>query len=386
MIKVLKQTGVYYNESASKKHQGKPDRCYYITYKTPNRKLVWEKVGWASEGYTPQMAAVVRGEKLREIRHGDYLPKTSKNKLTMKEAWKSYDKWLTTGKKNPEDDRSRYKAHIETKFGDKPLSAITTNDLEKFKTSLLEKEIETPSGKKRNLSPATVKHVLVLIRQIYNKAATWDLWKGVNPIKGVKLPTLSNRREKFLTHQEADILLTKLEKVSRQLWEMSLMGLHTGMRAGEICALRWGDVDFDNGMINIPDSKSGRPRHVFMTEMVKKILDEKEQTKPGELVFQARGGGKIQDISKAFFRAVEELGFNEGIDDRRRRVTFHTLRHTFASWLAIQGTPIIEIKELLGHQTLVMTERYAHLIPDQKRAAVQNMAKAFSESQQSSPD
>ena len=164
---------------------------------------------------------------------------------------------------------------------------------------------------------------------------------------------------------------------------MSLMGLHTGMRAGEICALRWGDVDFDNGMINIPDSKSGRPRHVFMTDMVKKILDEKEQTNAGELVFQARGGGKVKDISKAFFRAVEELGFNEGIDDRRRRVTFHTLRHTFASWLAIQSTPIIEIKELLGHQTLVMTERYAHLIPDQKRAAVQNMAKAFSESQQS---
>ena len=59
----------------------------------------------------------------------------------MKEAWKAYDKWLKTGKKHPEDDRSRYKAHIETKFGDTPLSAITTNDLEKFKTSLARKGI-----------------------------------------------------------------------------------------------------------------------------------------------------------------------------------------------------------------------------------------------------
>lgn len=59
------------------------------------------KVGWLSEGYTPQMAAVVRGEKLREIRHGDYLPKTSKNRLTMKEAWKAYDKWLAPGKSIP---------------------------------------------------------------------------------------------------------------------------------------------------------------------------------------------------------------------------------------------------------------------------------------------
>jgi integrase len=383
MVKVQKHTGVYYNESASKKHQGKPDRCYYITYKSPIGKLVWEKAGWASEGYTPQMAAVVRGEKLREIRHGIYLPKASKNRLTMKEAWKAYDRWLKTGKKHPEDDRSRYKAHIEPRFGDTPLAAITTHDLELFKTSLSEKEYETPSGKKRKLSPATIKHVLVLVRQIFNKAVTWGLWKGLNPIKGVKLPTLSNRRERFLNHQEAGILLKKLKKVSRQLWEMSLLGLHTGMRAGEICALRWGNVDFDNGIINIPDSKSGRPRHVFMTDMVKKILDEKEKAKAGDLVFQARGGGEIKDISKAFFRAVEELGFNEGIDDRRNKVTFHTLRHTFASWLAIQGTPIIQIKELLGHQTLVMTERYAHLIPDQKKAAVQNMAKAFSESQKS---
>ena len=380
MIKVSKHTGVYYNESATKKHQGKPDRCFYVTYKDPSKKLVWHKVGWISEGYTPQMAAVVRGEKLREIRHGDYLPSRHKNRLTMKEAWKAYDKWLGTGKKHPEDDRSRYKAHIEPKFGDKPLSAITTHDLEALKASLLEKEIETPSGKKRKLSPATVKHVLVLIRQIYYKMIAWGLWKGENPIKGVKLPRLSNSRDRFLTYQEAGILLDKLKKVSQQLWEISLVGLHTGMRASEIFAFRWGDADFANMMINIPDSKSGRPRHVPMTDEVKNMLAEKEQTNAGDFVFQARGGGIITDISKAFFRAVEDLGFNEGIDDRRHRVTFHTLRHTYASWLAIQGTPIIQIKELLGHQTLVMTERYAHLIPDQKKTAVQNMAKTFSES------
>ncbi len=203
MIKVSKHTGVYFNESATKKHQGKPDRCFYVTYKDPGKKLVWHKVGWISEGYTPQMAAVVRGEKLREIRHGDYLPKTSKSRLTMKEAWKAYDKWLKTGKKHPEDDRSRYKAHIEPKFKDQALSSITPREIEAFKTSLLEKKIGTPNGKERTLSPATVKHVLVLIRQIYNKMITWGLWKGENPIKGVKLPSLSNRRERFLNRGDA---------------------------------------------------------------------------------------------------------------------------------------------------------------------------------------
>jgi site-specific recombinase XerD len=68
---------------------------------------------------------------------------------------------------------------------------------------------------------------------------------------------------------------------------------------------------------------------------------------------------------------------NEGIEDRRQMVSFHTLRHTFASWLAIQGTPILEIKELMGHNSLAMTERYAHLIPDQKRVSVARMEETF---------
>jgi integrase len=66
---------------------------------------------------------------------------------------------------------------------------------------------------------------------------------------------------------------------------------------------------------------------------------------------------------------------NVGITERRQKVTFHTLRHTFASWLAIQGTPILAIKELLGHKSLAMTERYSHLIPDMKREAVAGIAK-----------
>ena len=70
---------------------------------------------------------------------------------------------------------------------------------------------------------------------------------------------------------------------------------------------------------------------------------------------------------------VKALSLNDGITDPRDRVVFHTLRHTFASWLAIQGTPIYTIKELMGHKTLAMTERYSHLIPDAKRQAVKGL-------------
>jgi integrase len=88
---------------------------------------------------------------------------------------------------------------------------------------------------------------------------------------------------------------------------------------------------------------------------------------PEELVFVARGENQIAGISKTFAGTVDQPGFNEGINDARQRVSFHSLRHTFASWLALQTTPILAIKELLGHRTPAMTERYSHVIPNMKR-------------------
>jgi integrase len=116
-----------------------------------------------------------------------------------------------------------------------------------------------------------------------------------------------------------------------------------------------------------------------MTKKVRAMLSAKEKGERGELVFKARHGGKIPEVSKSFLRTVNDLKFNDGIEDRRQKASFHTLRHTFASWLAIQGTPILVIKELMGHASLAMTERYAHLIPDQKKESVERMEKAFEE-------
>ncbi|MBK7552183.1 MAG: tyrosine-type recombinase/integrase [Syntrophaceae bacterium] len=89
---------------------------------------------------------------------------------------------------------------------------------------------------------------------------------------------------------------------------------------------------------------------------------------PEDFVFQSKRGEKIKEVSHTFDRVVKDLKINEGIKDPRQKVVFHTLRHTFASWLAIQGTPILTIKELLGHQTLAMTERYSHLSPGPQEA------------------
>ncbi len=74
-IPVKKYQGVYFREHSTRRHEGQPDRCFDISYKTPNGKKVWEKVGWASEGYTASQAATIRGVRIQAIRHGEELPK-----------------------------------------------------------------------------------------------------------------------------------------------------------------------------------------------------------------------------------------------------------------------------------------------------------------------
>ena len=94
-------------------------------------------------------------------------------------------------------------------------------------------------------------------------------------------------------------------------------------------------------------------------------------------IFTDRNGSKIKEVSNAFERVIDRIGFNDGITDRRYRVVFHTCRHTFASWLASQGVPIYTISKLMGHKSISMSERYSHLSPDHKKTAVNGIEAAL---------
>ena len=387
LIKIKSFKGVYYRPSSEKivetiddatgkttkrekynrVHHGKPDRCFYVTYRNSAGKFVREKVGWQSEGYTAALADQVRAERIRSLRHGKELPDKKRAELTFGDAWKRYDEWLDTGKKHVYDDRNRYENYVKPRFATKALSQITTHDLEQFKDKLL----------KKGLAPATVKHVIVIIRQVYNKAIAWKLWEGTPPTRGFSMPKLNNKRQRFLSRDEAKSLLETIKKKSETQYEMGLISLHTGMRASEVFALLWGHVDLDRGVIHVADPKGGAARDAYMTKTLKTLFAAKKEGKPSELIYQNRDGKPFGEVSKTWLRTIQKLGLNKGIEDRRQKVSFHTLRHTFASWLAIQGTPILEIKELLGHATLAMTERYAHLIPDNKRVAVARLDEGY---------
>lgn len=361
-----KFAGVYYHDSPKHVYKNKPDRVFYIVYRRPHdSKKIWEKVGWTSEGYSAQLASNIRNERLQDQRHGD-LPEIQarRKKLTIGALWEHYWPWVEKNRVKPGTEKSRYEKHIEPHLGNTPVSALTIKTLEDYRDNLIG----------NGLSPATVKHSLVLLRQMINKGKQWDLWVGENPVSKIRLPSPDNRRERFLTQEEASKLLVELGKRSPKLRLIALVSLRAGLRAGEIFSMSWQDLNFEGRFINVR-GKGAISRQAYMTESLVRELWEWPRGRSGYVFEDRKHGGKIQEVSGAFDEAVKEVGLNSKVDDRntKQRVVFHTLRHTFASWLAMAGCDIFTIKELMGHNNIEMTIRYAHLIPDRKRRFVEEI-------------
>jgi integrase len=362
--------GVYEVVPKNRKYKGKPDNIFYVVYWN-NGKKIFEKVGSISEGYSAKTAAGIRGDRIRDKRHGVELPRQKKKIPLFKDLAGKYLKWAETNRARAgREDKSYYQNHLAERFDNKRLNEISSFDLERMKSELL----------KKGLAPASVKHCLVLFRQMVNKANAWGLYSGENPIKGVKLPSLQNQRERFLSYEEADRLLKELAGVSRKVHDMALLSLQTGMRAGEVFNLKGQDIDLENSLLSVMDPKNKQSRKVYLTPTLSAILKDRIPDNPEGYVFKDRlHGGQIQFISQTFRKTVKRLEFNKGVTDRRQLVNFHTLRHTFASWLALQGTPILTISQLLGHKSLAMTQRYSHLSPDHKKDAIQSIERLFNE-------
>ena len=129
------------------------------------------------------------------------------------------------------------------------------------------------------------------------------------------------------------------------------------------------------GVLPLPEWDNKKSRYAYFTPEIEGVLiDRNRDQGEQDLVFPSRIGGTRVAVSAVFKRVVEEVGLNSGITDSRQKVVFHTLRHTFASWLVQKGTPLYTVAELMGHTSLAMTTRYAHLAPDNMRKAVDSIS------------
>jgi integrase len=368
-IWIKKYKGVYYSESTKSRWHERPDRCYWVAFKDAKTgKLYWERCGWASEGWTPEAAQRKRYELLEQDRAGSYKPKKErkKDKLTFGELMDNhYLPWAKENKKRFTGDFHLYRNWLKPRFASNELRKISPLNIERLKKEMRE------AGK----AEATIRHVLCLIRQAYNKAVVWRIWSGENPCKGVTFPSPNNARQRFLSRAEAQQLLRALQVRSPQVARIAIFSLYGGLRLGEVLSLKWSNVDLTNGIIYIQDTKNKESRPVFITDPISQVLDELPQGNPDDLLFKTKTGNPVQWLSKSFSATVNELKFNEGREDPRERVCFHTLRHTYASWAVKAGVPLYIVGKAIGHKTLVMTQRYAHLSPDSHRIAFEAVAK-----------
>lgn len=375
--------GVRYRKHPTRKNGVQFDRYYSIRY-SANGKTKEEALGWATDGWTATMAAEERAQLMRNARLGEGATslKEKRERVERKKRKRKRDA-ITFGKifaekyfpvtspeKHPKAasrEESLFRKWVGPVISDLPIKDVAPIHLEKIKKDMRDAE----------LSPRSIQYAMAVARQVFNFAYREGLFLGVNPVKKIRIPRADNRRTRYLTMDEADNLLAALKAACKDTWLMALISLHTGLREHEIFRLTWADINIGDGTIMV-QGKNGRNRYAHMTSAVKDALVNRVAGTSGDIVFPSPIDGKVRkEISRVFERIVKDQGLNDDVTDRRDRVVFHTLRHTFASWLVENGTDLYTVKELLGHSTLAMTERYAHLSNGKLQQAVQNLEQSI---------
>ena len=380
--------GVRFHKHPTRKHGVQKDKSFHIRFKgggTPYQS----SLGWSSEGMTAEKASLKLAEYKQNYKAGKSpwtlgqekkdAEDAAKDKAETKaeeERVKALDKKKSLtfselfndhyipfvkaeGKKSWSQEASLYKTWIASPLGEKRVCDISPIDVERVKHKV---------GKDR--SERTVQYCLAIIRRVYNFAIMRDFYDGVNPTKKVKIPSPDNGRTRFFTRDQADTLLLELRERSPQLSQMTEVSLFSGLRWGEVAGLLWSDVSIDQKTIFVRDPKNKHSRTVPMPERLQKMFHSIYKEDVPGYIFPSKKGGKSKWVSRTIKRVLDDLKMNDGITDSRQKLSYHSARHSFCSWLAMEGVPLHTIGALAGHRNLRATQRYSHLLPDTLQAAV----------------
>src|SRR5437667_10789190 len=182
-------------------------------------------------------------------------------------------------------------------------------------------------------------------------------------MQGIKFLRENNARTRYLSLEESQRLIASC--MAPHIRAMVSVALHSGMRLGEILNLHWYDLDFASGFILVRDSKNGESRHVPMDTILFALFRAYPRRVGADLVFSSSSGGRIVDVRTGFQNACKRAELTD--------LHFHDLRHTFASQFVLAGGDLYILKEILGHKSITMTQRYAHLSPSYKIKAIDRM-------------
>ncbi len=243
-------------------------------------------------------------------------------------------------------------------FGKKKLDQISSVSIEEYKMSLLN----------RRLSPKTINNYISILSKCLKTAVEWDELGAIPKIKQMKVPP---QKFDYLSIEESELIL----RTAQGQWrDMILLALRTGLRFGEIAGLKWDNIDYEQKMLTVIETmarnmestpKNNKPRSIPLTSDVIEMLQARERT--SKYVFCDKNGKPLQNYYCA--RRLREVCDQAGI----RYVSWHKLRHTFASRLGENNQSVMVVKELLGHADIKTTMRYVHTNTAVMRQAIETL-------------
>jgi integrase len=318
---------------------------YYILYELEGRKK------WKSTGCR------LRGDALNALRD---FQKLFRQRIPQKTLQQFTDEFLSYAKSTfAHRTWLIYKgalSHFQGITGNPLLQSITLQQLDQYKARRL-------NGK---IAPVTVNIELRALKACMNTAVSWKLIE-TNPFAHMRQVGVQEAQPPYFSKTDFQRLLNAIGE--QWLKDLVVFAAMTGMRRGEIVNLRWQDVELSRKLITVQSNptfktKQGKRRVVPMSELVFNLLNARAGRSTCEYVFHI-GGKKINDdhASKKLKGYVDEAGLDG-------KLHFHSLRHSFATWLVQDGVSLYEVQKLLGHSNIAVTQVYSHLQPEGLHATV----------------
>ncbi|MGM0575081.1 MAG: tyrosine-type recombinase/integrase [Myxococcota bacterium] len=303
------------------------------------------------------------------IREGRYFHRVEARKHTLADLVDRYVRDVLPTKPKSAAKQSGQLAWWKAELGPFLLSDVTPARLAEARDKLAGEE--TSQGNRR--APATVVRYLAALSHALTVAVKEWGWLDSNPMAKVRKPREPRGRVRYLSDEERDRLLRACaDSRNPYLYPVVVLALSTGMRKGEVMGLRWRDVDLERGRVVLHETKNGERRVVPLVGKAREVMREhaKVRAMDTDLLFPGRrprngGARKPMNLRKPWVDALEAAG----IEDFR----FHDLRHSAASYLAMNGATPSEIAAVLGHKTLQMVKRYAHLSDAHTATVVESM-------------
>lgn len=284
------------------------------------------------------------------ICEGRYFKTTEAKRHTLSEAIDRYIKHVLPTKPKSECDQRTQLNWFKAAIGEHVLADVTPPLIAEQRDKLAKGEAR---GKR---TAATVNRYLAALSHMFTIAVKEWGWVGENPLSKVTKLKEPRGRVRYLLEDEREALLKScLESDNTVLYTVMVLALSTGARKMEILGLCWDDVDINRRVITLHHTKNNERRVLPLEGHALELMEQHSKIRriDTDLVFPSRKGIKPMDIRHSWATALKIAR----IEDFR----FHDLRHSAASYLAMNGASLAEIAEVLGHKTLLMVKRYAHL-------------------------